>query len=98
MPYLNRYQKYADKSFSQQEYEAAERSIFEGMDFDLQITTFVTFINFYLTNGIAFASDSLCFSKIKIIEDEILARAKDMIKNGLFLTHEPEKLALCLIK
>jgi len=28
VPYLNRYQRYADKNFSQQEYELAERTIF----------------------------------------------------------------------
>lgn len=98
MPYLNRFQKYADKSYTQQEYESAERTIFEDMDFNLQITTFVTFLNFYLTNGIAFVSDSLCYSKIKIIEDEILGKAKDMVKNGSFLGYEPEKLALSIIK
>lgn len=29
------------------------------MDFNLQITTFVTFMNFYLTNGVFFANDKL---------------------------------------
>lgn len=33
VPYLNRYQRYADKSFTQAEYEQAERTIFEAMNF-----------------------------------------------------------------
>lgn len=28
VPYLNRYQRYADKSFTQIEYEQAERTVF----------------------------------------------------------------------
>ncbi len=33
VPYLNRYQRYADKNFKQEDYEVAERTIFESMNF-----------------------------------------------------------------
>lgn len=33
VPYLNRYQRYADKNFSQFDYEQAERTAFESMNF-----------------------------------------------------------------
>lgn len=59
VPYLNRYQRYADKSFSQEDYELAEKIIFQEMKFDIQYTTFMSFINFYLTTGAVFESDSL---------------------------------------
>ena len=29
VPYLNRYQRYADKDFSQEDYELAEKVVFE---------------------------------------------------------------------
>ena len=54
VPYLNRYQRYADKAFTQEDYELAEKTIFEEMGFDIQKTTFVSFLHFYLTNGIVF--------------------------------------------
>ena len=69
VPYFNRYQRYADKSFFQEEYEMAERKIFEEMEFNIQFTTFISFIHFYLTNGIVFKSDGLPLAAIKHIED-----------------------------
>lgn len=54
VPYLNRYQRYADKMFSQADYEQAERSIFEAMNFEIQHSTFVTFLNFFMTCGTVF--------------------------------------------
>lgn len=57
VPYLNRYQRYADKDHTQEEYEQAERTIFEQMGFDVQYSTFVTFLNYFLTNGVVFEKD-----------------------------------------
>lgn len=57
VPYLNRYQRYADKDHTQEEYESAERTIFEKMNFDLQHSTFITFLNYFLTNGVIYQSD-----------------------------------------
>lgn len=59
MPYLNRYQRYAEKAFSQQDYEQAERGIFEAMNFEIQYSTFITFLDFYLTCGVLFREDNL---------------------------------------
>lgn len=46
------------------------------MNFDLQYTTFVSFLHFYMTNGFLFENDNLTESNIKSIEDELLNRAK----------------------
>lgn len=62
---MNRFQRYADKSFTQEDYELAERSIFEEMKFDLQFSTFVSFLNFYLANGVVFQSDGLPPAAVK---------------------------------
>lgn len=68
------------------------------MGFDVQFTTFISFIHFYLTNGIVFGSDGLPSNTVKHVEDEVLYKAKEMIRNGSFTSYEPEKLALALIK
>ena len=68
------------------------------MGFDLQFTTFMSFIHFYLVNGIVFKSDALPSAAIKHVEDEVLYKAKEMIRDGSFTAYEPEKLALGLIK
>ena len=54
VPYLNRYQRYADRTFSQLEYEEAERNLFEYMSYQVHYSTFVTFLDFYLTCGVVF--------------------------------------------
>ena len=69
VPYLNRYQRYADKNFSQEDYELAEKSIFEEMNFNLQYSTFVTFLHFYLTNGVIFQGDNCSYTTLKCFED-----------------------------
>jgi len=76
VPYLNRYQRYADKNFSQFEYEQAERTIFESMNFEVQFSTFITFLDFYLTCGVLFRSDGINETLVEFFEDDILSRAR----------------------
>jgi len=59
VPYLNRYQRYADKSFSQSDYEQAERAICEALSFDLQLSTYISFLDFFMNRGVLFESDGL---------------------------------------
>lgn len=68
------------------------------MNFDIQYTTFITFLNFYITCGIVFRSDAVPLSAIKHVEDEVMHKAKEMLRNGSFIGYEPERLALSLIK
>ena len=68
------------------------------MNFNLQYATFITFLNFYMTNGIIFKSDNCSFISIRIIEDDILSKAKILVKRGNFIDKKPELLALSLIK
>lgn len=98
VPYLNRYQRYADKSFSQGDYEQAERTILETLNFELQFSTFITFLDFYLTCGVLFQSDHLSHALIEFFEDDALFRAKDFLRKGNFPKHNPEMLALSIIK
>jgi hypothetical protein len=89
VPYLDRYQRYADKTFTQEDYQTAERTVLEGMDFDLQHSTFVSFLHFYLTAGFIFKSDSFHPSTLKYAEDDVVTRARDFLKTGEFLKHQP---------
>ena len=59
MPYLNRYQRYADKAFSQEDYEQAERAIFDALGHDLHHSTFITFLDFFMTCGVLFKDDAI---------------------------------------
>jgi len=46
------------------------------MNFDIQYSTFITFINYYLTNGVIYAKDDLNKSLIQYFEDDTLLKAK----------------------
>lgn len=98
VPYLNRYQRYADKSFSQADYEQAERTIFEAMNFEVQYSTFITFLEFYLTCGVVFEGEGLSSNLVEFFEDDILITARQFLKKGAFTRYKPELLALSIIK
>lgn len=98
VPYLNRYQRYADKGYSQQDYEQAERTIFEAMNYEVQHATFITFLDFYLTCGVLFKEDGLNNTLVEFFEDDIATRAKDFLRRATFTKYNPELLALGIVK
>jgi hypothetical protein len=67
IPYFSRYQKHASKNHTSQEFEKAEKQVMEELEFCLQRPTFVTFINFYLANGIVFSDDEFCHKKVFLL-------------------------------
>ena len=97
VPYLNRYQRYADKSFSQSDYEAAERLIFESLGFDLQLSTFIPFLDFYLSRGVLSPSEATENLKSGV-EAEAAVLSKEFIRKGNFSKYSPELLALSIIR
>ena len=68
------------------------------MNFDLQYSTFITFINYFLTNGVIYQSDELNKSLIQYFEDDVLIKAKEYLRRGDFSQFDQEKLALNIIK
>jgi hypothetical protein len=52
------------------------------MDFDIQHSTFLSFIHFYLTSGFIFRSDSFHPTSLRYVEDDVLARAQEFLKSG----------------
>lgn len=68
------------------------------MNFDIQYSTCISFLHFYLTCGIVFDSDGLANSSMTQLENQAMIKAKKLIRSGVFLTHDPEKLALSIIK
>ena len=98
VPYLNRYQRYADKSYSQADYEQAERTICEAMGFDLQLSTYISFIDFFLTRGVIFDSDGLGGGMTELFEADIASTAREFLRRGTFSKYQPELLALSIIK
>ena len=76
VPYLNRYQRYADKSFSQADYEQAERTICEALGFDLQLSTYISFLDFFMTRGVLFDNDGLGEGMAELFEADIAATSR----------------------
>ncbi len=68
------------------------------MNFDIQFSTFVTFLNYYLTNGVIFQKDELNKSLVQYFEDDIILKAKEYLRKGNFSQYDQEKLALSIIK
>lgn len=57
IPYYSRFVKYACREHSKDEYEKTEVKLMEEFEWNLQRPTFVTFLNFYLSNGVVFVDD-----------------------------------------
>jgi hypothetical protein len=68
------------------------------MNFELQYSTFVTFLDFYLTCGVLFRSDSINSSLVEFFEDDIMMRKQEFLKKGTFTKYSPDILALSIIK
>jgi hypothetical protein len=58
------------------------------MNFDLQHSTFVTFINYYLTSGVIFFKDDLNKSLVQYFEDDVLLKAKEYLRKGNFSQYD----------
>ena len=67
------------------------------MDFKLQHTTLLTFLNFYLTCGVVFKQDSNSHLLFNQIEKEVMEAAISTILDGTFVASDPELLALNII-
>lgn len=46
------------------------------MNFDIQYSTFYTFLNYYLTSGFIFTKDNLNSSLVQYFEDDCIIKAK----------------------
>ena len=68
------------------------------MNFDIQYSTFVTFLNYYLTNGVLFTHDEINKSLVQYFEDDTMLKAKEYLRKGNFSQFDQEKLALSIIK
>jgi hypothetical protein len=68
------------------------------MNFQVQYSTFITFLDFYLTCGALFKEDSINTTLIEYFEDDVAMRAKEFLKKGTFTKYDPELLALGIIK
>lgn len=68
------------------------------MNFEVQYSTFITFLDFYLTCGVVFKGEGLNDNMVEYFEDDISSRAKEFMKKGTFTRFKPELLALSIIK
>lgn len=67
------------------------------MEFDVQIPTFVTFLNYYLSNGLLFSDDSLNKRSAFIIEEKVKELTFKALKSGDYISRNQEKLAASIV-
>lgn len=79
------------------EYTRAERVILDMLEYNLEMCTFVTFIDYYLSSGILFTSELSESFDVARLENLVLHRTQELIKNGRFLNYPPEKLAVYVV-
>ena len=97
IPYYSRFQRHVDLSHSKEEYEKAESQMFDLLEFDVQIPTFVTYINYCLSNGILFSDDALNKKNVFVVEEKVKELTFKALKSGVFVTKNPEQLALSIV-
>lgn len=97
VPYYSRFQKYADTSYSKEEYESLEMDLLAELEFKIQIPTFVTFLNYYLSNGLLLSNDPLNKRSAFILEEKVKELTFKTLKSGDFVTKNQEKQAFSLV-
>lgn len=97
VPYYSRFQKYADTTFTKQEYEELESELLAKMEFNVQIPTFVTFLNYYLSNGLLFSDDLSHKKNAFVIEEKVKELTFKSLKSGEYISKNQEKLAASII-
>ena len=70
----------------------------EEFDWQLQRPTFLTFIHYYLSNGIYFSGDgNKCAIKVYRLEEKVKEQCCKFLKDGSFVLDDPERLAANII-
>ena len=97
VPYYSRFQRHADAAYSKSEYEQLEGELLAEIEFDIQIPTFVTFLNYYLSNGLLFSDDPLNKRSAFIIEEKVKELTFKALKSGDYISRNQEKLAASIV-
>lgn len=82
IPYYSRYIKYGCKDHTKREYEKMEVRLIEEFEWNLQKPTFVSFVSFYLNNGIVFSDEEFSQKKVFLVEEKIKERMLNMLRSG----------------
>ena len=70
----------------------------EEFDWQLQRPTFVSFVHYYLSNGIYFSEDGeKCAMRVYRLEEKVREHCYKALKEGSFVLEEPEKFAANII-
>lgn len=86
IPYFSRYQKHGCQEFSRHDYQKAEKIVMNEFEFLIQRPTFVSFINFYLSNGVIFSDDDYIHKKVFVLEEKIKEKCYETLRLGNFAT------------
>lgn len=71
--------------------------LIEEFEWNLQRPTFVTFLNFYLSNGVVFLDDEFSRKKVFLVEEKVKEIMQKWLRSGEFVTRNQEKLAAQIV-
>lgn len=72
VPYISRMVKYFGKNISSNEIKDTERKILEALDWELQTSTMLDILEYYLSQGILFSNDEICLKKEEVNQLKVL--------------------------
>lgn len=97
IPKLSALKKAACNYLPKEDYSQAERAILQLLEYNIDICTFVTLLQYYLCNGIIFSCEEKTAFDVARLENAMLAKATDFVRNGRFLSYKPEKFAAWVV-
>lgn len=97
LPRMPSLRKAACSYIALEEYTRAERVILQMLDYNVDVCTFVTFIDFYLCHGILFTNELSDSFDVSRLENLVLHKTQELIKNARFMNYPPEKLAVYIV-
>lgn len=81
-----------------EDYKHAEKTVLQLLDFNLELDTFVSYVNVYLWRGVLFNDEGqFDGQELMAFEQSILAKCSSCIRSGKFLQYRPDRLAAFII-
>lgn len=81
-----------------EEYAQAEKAILHLSEFNLELDTFVSFVNAYLWMGVLFSDEGQFDSQqLAAFEQSVLAKCSGYVRSGKYVQYPPERLAAYVI-
>jgi hypothetical protein len=95
---LTALKKAACSYIPKEEYTRAEKTILQLLDFNLELDTFVSFVNVYLWRGVLYSDEGqFDCHQLSAFEQGVLTRCSGYVRSGKYLQFQPERLAAYVV-